>query len=81
MSVISSAPASREFSMSSLTTDSGRFTTSPAAILLDKFGGNIFIFLLRNRYINFQKAHLQKLQGQKLAGHQFFHQHQQNERE
>jgi hypothetical protein len=34
---ISSAPASREFSINSLTTDAGRSTTSPAAILLQRF--------------------------------------------
>src|SRR5262249_22844574 len=35
------APASSAFSMSSLTTDAGRSTTSPAAILSATSGGNI----------------------------------------
>src|SRR5512139_3918948 len=35
------APASREFSISSLTTDAGRSMTSPAAILLRSPGGRI----------------------------------------
>src|SRR5712691_4392158 len=34
-----SAPASREFSRSSLTTDAGRSTTSPAAILFATWSG------------------------------------------
>ncbi len=43
---ISSAPASREFSTSSLTTEAGRSTTSPAAILLQRSSGRIFIWLI-----------------------------------
>ena len=35
--------ASNEFSISSLTTEAGRSTTSPAAILLDRISGRIFI--------------------------------------
>src|SRR5579863_9496861 len=38
---ISEAPASREFSRSSLTTEAGRSTTSPAAILLATWSGRI----------------------------------------
>src|SRR3990172_6003347 len=40
---ISVAPASTEFSISSLTTDAGRSTTSPAAILFTIWSGSIFI--------------------------------------
>ena len=35
------APASREFSMSSFTTEAGRWTTSPAAIMLATLPGSI----------------------------------------
>ena len=37
-------PASRAFSMSSLTTDAGRSTTSPAAILFATSAESILIF-------------------------------------
>ena len=38
----SSAPASTAFSMSSFTTEAGRWTTSPAAIMSAMFLGSIF---------------------------------------
>src|SRR5690625_7683382 len=43
---ISEAPASMEFSISSLTTELGRSTTSPAAILFCIFGSRIFILVI-----------------------------------
>ena len=44
---ISDAPASREFSTSSLTTDTGRSMTSPAAIFWATSSGRRWIFLMR----------------------------------
>ena len=46
---ISVAPASSEFSISSLTTDAGRSVTSPAAILDETSGGSTWIGM-RGRY-------------------------------
>src|SRR5262245_12448017 len=42
------APASREFSISSLTTDAGRSTTSPAAMRLAMSSGRMRIFISRS---------------------------------
>lgn len=45
--VIRSLPASMLFSTSSLTTDAGRCTTSPAAIWLERISGRIRILLMK----------------------------------
>ncbi len=45
------ACASRAFSTSSLTTENGRSTTSPAAILLERFSGSILIFDMIFRFL------------------------------
>jgi hypothetical protein len=44
-----SAPASTAFSMSSFTTEEGRWTTSPAAIMSAMFRGRIFNCMVYRR--------------------------------